>query len=157
MSKKNKKNKKSKKANSKKSTQKGLQENCESGKCECNSYNLDSKDLGTESSDNSELKTINCTQSICEEDYTCEGEHPEDRIFADKKFINELANVQTLYFDRLALDLKLNELGNDLLFDYIYNSGHDICFEEYLENMGKTYKECTEQGCQGKMCSEKED
>lgn len=74
--------------------------------------------------------------------YTPQGQHPEDRIFKDKSFINELQKVQDLYFDALAKDLGLNEVGNDFLFDYVYNSEHDLCFDEWLERFGKNYEDC---------------
>lgn len=76
---------------------------------------------------------------ITEKQYTSKDEHPEDRIYAVKKFINELENVQTFYFNELFLELNLKDEGSDLLFDYIFNEKGEIEFEEYLQKLGKTY------------------
>lgn len=78
---------------------------------------------------------------ITEKHYTEDNRHPEDRIFEVKKFINELENVQTFYYNQLLLELDLNQKGDDFLFDYIFNSDHKDTFEEYLEKMGKNYSE----------------
>lgn len=68
--------------------------------------------------------------------------HPEDRIFAVKKFINELSNVQDFYFNQLLLDSGLKDEVNDYLFDYIFNEEGELDdFEHYLINLGKTYEE----------------
>jgi len=71
--------------------------------------------------------------------YTHEGEHPEDRIFKDKQYINRLQEHIDLVFDHLVHDLGLNEQGKDWLFDYIYNEEHDIDFEEYLDKYDVRY------------------
>lgn len=71
--------------------------------------------------------------------YTHEGEHPEDRIFKDKQYINRLQEHIDLVFDHLVHDLGLNEQGKDWLFDYIYNSDHDIDFIEYLDKYDVRY------------------
>lgn len=76
---------------------------------------------------------------ITEKHYTDKNEHPEDRIFATKNFINELENVQTFYYNQLLLDLNLNEEANDYLFDYVYNENAEISFEEYLNKLNKSY------------------
>lgn len=78
---------------------------------------------------------------ITEKHYINKDEHPEDRIYSVKKFINEIENVQTFYFNQLFLDLNLKNEGSDLLFDYIFNEDGEIEFEEYLEKLGKTYEE----------------
>lgn len=78
---------------------------------------------------------------ITEKHYTEGNRHPEDRIFEVKKFINELESVQTFYYNQLLLELNLNQKGDDLLFDYVFNSDHKDTFEEYLDKMGKTYTE----------------
>jgi hypothetical protein len=41
----------------------------------------------------------------------------------------------------LFVDLNLKDEGNDFLFDYIFNESGDVEFEEYLQNLGKTYDE----------------
>lgn len=71
--------------------------------------------------------------------YTHEGEHPEDRIFKDKQYINRLQGHIDLVFDHLVHDLGLNAEGKDWLFDYIYNEDHDIDFEEYLDKYDVRY------------------
>lgn len=78
---------------------------------------------------------------ITEKHYTDKNEHPEDRIFAVKNFINELENVQTFYYNQLLLDLNLNEEANDYLFDYVYNENGELSFEEYLNKLNKSYDE----------------
>ena len=43
-------------------------------------------------------------------------------------------------FDKLAKDLRLNESGNDWLFDYIYNCDNEsMDFEEYINEAGAEY------------------
>jgi len=71
--------------------------------------------------------------------YTHEGEHPEDRIFKDKQYINRLQKHIDLVFDHLVHDLGLNERGKDWLFDYVFNEDHDIDFEEYLDKYDVRY------------------
>jgi hypothetical protein len=46
---------------------------------------------------------------ITEKQYTNKDEHPEDRIYSVKKFIKELENVQTFYFNELFVDLNLKD------------------------------------------------
>jgi hypothetical protein len=73
-----------------------------------------------------------------------EKPHIEDEIFRVKKFINELTNVQTAYFDKLVQDYNFNEKGNDWLFDYIFNSGEDgeiMDFEEYVNHFNINMEE----------------
>lgn len=71
--------------------------------------------------------------------YTPQGDHPEDRIFRDKEFINKLSEVQNKYFDELVADLSLSQEGSDLLFDYVYNEDHSLCFDEWLLKLGRNY------------------
>lgn len=71
--------------------------------------------------------------------YTHEGEHPEDRIFKDKQYINRLQEHIDLVFDHLVHDLGLNEQGKDWLFDYIYNEDYNIDFVEYLAKYDVRY------------------
>jgi hypothetical protein len=77
---------------------------------------------------------------ITEKHYTDKNEHPEDRIFAVKKFINELSNVQDFYFNQLLLELNLNDDAHDYLFDFIFNEDKEIEFEDYLDGLGKKYE-----------------
>jgi len=67
--------------------------------------------------------------------------HPEDLIYDVKGFIKELAIVQDLYFDSLVKTLKLDSVGEDFLFDYVYNHTGDECFDEYLDLYGRTYND----------------
>jgi hypothetical protein len=78
---------------------------------------------------------------ITEKHYTDKNEHPEDRIFAVKNFINELENVQTFYYNQLLLNLNLKEEADDYLFDYVYNENAELSFEEYLNRINKSYDE----------------
>ena len=65
--------------------------------------------------------------------------HPEDDIFRVKTFINQLSEVQEERFGALAKSLGLSGEGTDLLFDYVYNSDDERCFDEYLTEMGMDY------------------
>ena len=64
--------------------------------------------------------------------------HPEDLIYEARQFIKELETVQDFYFNALAEKIKINELGNAYLFDYVFNSDKDttLDFEQYLEGFG---------------------
>ena len=78
---------------------------------------------------------------ITEQHYTTRNEHPEDRIFKDKEYINRLQNHIDEVYKQLSLDLRLNDEGREFLFDYLYNEDKDIEFEEYLNNLGYRYDE----------------
>jgi len=78
---------------------------------------------------------------ITEKHYTNKNEHPEDKIYKVKSFINELSNVQDFYFNQLLIDLNLKDEIHDYLFDYLFNEDGSTTFSEYLEGLGKTYKE----------------
>lgn len=78
---------------------------------------------------------------ITEKHYTDKNEHPEDKIYEVKKFINELENVQTFYYNQLLLDLNLKPEADDYLFDYVYNENHNLSFDEYLNKLGKSYEQ----------------
>lgn len=62
----------------------------------------------------------------------------QDKIAAAKTFINELANVQDLYYHTLMVELGLNkdDRTEDFLFDYVFNSGKEETFVEYLGRHG---------------------
>jgi hypothetical protein len=78
--------------------------------------------------------------TITEGHYTKFNEHPEDRIYRDKEYIQRLQRHIDSVYDLLAADLRLNEQGTDWLFDYVYNSDdNDIEFEEYLDNYSIKY------------------
>ena len=79
---------------------------------------------------------------ITEKHYTDKNEHPEDRIYSVKKFINELSNVQDYYFNQLVLELNLNSKGSDWLFDYVFNDHNNYDdFEHYLSEYSMDYKD----------------
>ena len=62
----------------------------------------------------------------------------QDKIAAAKTFINELATVQDLYYHTLMVELGLNkdDRTEDFLFDYVFNSGKEETFIEYLGRHG---------------------
>lgn len=72
-------------------------------------------------------------------------QHPEDKIYHVKQFINNLQTVEQEKFDALSNELHMNKRGDDFLFDYIFNSGQDTkeSFGEYLEGFGTTIEEMT--------------
>lgn len=74
----------------------------------------------------------------------------EDKIWKVREFIQELEKVQEVYFDNLFEELNEDNFSNEFeseedanewLFDYIFNSGADKMFEEYLEDHGKEIDE----------------
>jgi hypothetical protein len=80
--------------------------------------------------------------TINQSHYTKFKEHPEDRIFRDREYIQRLQGHIDSVYELLAADLRLNEKGTDWLFDYVYNSDNEkIEFEEYLEKYGVKYED----------------
>ena len=80
--------------------------------------------------------------TITKEHYTKLNEHPEDRIYRDKEYIQRLQRHIDSVYEELAKDLRLNEQGTDWLFDYVYNEDNkDIMFEEYLEKYDVKYED----------------
>ena len=74
--------------------------------------------------------------------YTRQNEHPEDRIFKDKEYINRLQKHIDEVYEELARDLRVNMDGKDYLFDYIFNEmNNDLEFEGYLHKLGHRYDE----------------
>jgi len=74
------------------------------------------------------------------ENYTPDGMHPEDAIYKVKTFINELQKVQEKYFNELVDDLNIDKIGEEWLFDYIYNGDDEYDgFDHYIEKSGKKY------------------
>ena len=71
--------------------------------------------------------------------------HPEDSIYKVKTFINELQKVQDLYFNQLLDELSLNKLGQDYLFDYIFNCDDPRLddFSHYLSDFKRNYDQMT--------------
>lgn len=79
---------------------------------------------------------------ITEQHYTRLNEHPEDRIFRDKEYINRLQKHIDEVYEELARDLRVNMEGKDYLFDYIFNEDDkDLEFEDYLHRLGYGYDE----------------
>jgi len=66
------------------------------------------------------------------------GAH-EDQIAKTREFIQELGRVQDLYYETLKTELNfLSAKGEEFLFDYIFNSGEETTFEEYLDKFNVT-------------------
>lgn len=81
---------------------------------------------------------------ITEQHYTRLNEHPEDRIFRDKEYINRLQKHIDEVYEELSRDLRVNMEGKDYLFDYIFNEDDkDLEFEDYLNKLGHRYDEMT--------------
>jgi hypothetical protein len=81
--------------------------------------------------------------TIKESHYTKFNEHPEDRIFRDREYIQRLQRHIDSVYDLLANDLRLNQKGQDWLFDYVFNEdSKDIEFEEYLAKYNVKYEDC---------------
>ena len=81
---------------------------------------------------------------ITEQHYTRQNQHPEDRIFKDKEYINRLQKHIDEVYEELARDLRVNMEGKDYLFDYIFNEDdNDLEFEDYLNKLGHRYDEMT--------------
>ena len=79
---------------------------------------------------------------ITEQYYTTQNEHPEDRIFRDKEYINRLQKHIDEVYEELARSLRVNMEGKDYLFDYIFNEDdNDLQFEDYLNKLGHRYDE----------------
>ena len=78
---------------------------------------------------------------ITKKHYTLDKQHPEDRIFRDKEYINRLQKHIDSVYELLAYDLRINEKGKELLFDYVYNEDREITFEEFLQKIGVDYDE----------------
>ena len=79
--------------------------------------------------------------TITEKHYTVKGEHPVDRIFKDKEYINRLQKHLDKVFNKLARHLDLNEKGNQWLFDYVFNEDHSKDFEEYIDIYNLNYSD----------------
>jgi hypothetical protein len=82
------------------------------------------------------------SSTITKEHYTKFNEHPEDRIFRDREYIQRLQKHIDSVYDLLANDLRLNQKGQDWLFDYVFNEdSNDIEFEEYLDKSNVKYED----------------
>ena len=79
---------------------------------------------------------------ISKQYYSIQNEHPEDRIFRDKEYINRLQKHIDEVYEELARDLRVNMEGKDYLFDYVFNEmNNDLEFEDYLHKYGHRYDE----------------
>lgn len=77
---------------------------------------------------------------ITKRHYTKDGRHPEDVIYQERQFIREINKIVNTKFEKLVKDLRLDEVGTDWLFDYIYNCDNEsVSFEEYLAEAGLDY------------------
>jgi hypothetical protein len=71
--------------------------------------------------------------------YTPQGQHPEDRIYTDKQYINRLQIHMGEVFQQLARDLRLNQEGEEMLFDFVYNEEKACEFSDILNQAGVNY------------------
>ena len=55
-------------------------------------------------------------------------------IFKNKLLISELSKIQDLYLTTLSQELNLNELGEEWLFDYLFNEDKGRTFEQYVKD-----------------------
>ena len=76
------------------------------------------------------------TYNMMKENNSITKEH-EDLIYRNRAFIQELGRVQDLYYETLTTELGLSDKSEEFLFDYIYNSGEETSFEEYLAKFGE--------------------
>jgi hypothetical protein len=70
----------------------------------------------------------------------------EDKIYAAKKFNNELQKVMDERYELLKRELKLAVELEEYLFDYVYNETEEIMFEEYLAKYGKKFEKYIHKG-----------
>jgi hypothetical protein len=71
--------------------------------------------------------------------YTPQGQHPEDRIYADKQYINRLQEHMQHVFRRLTQDLRINKEGEEMLFDFVFNEEKPMEFSDLLAQAGISY------------------
>lgn len=85
--------------------------------------------------------------------YTTQNEHPEDRIYRDKEYINRLQKHIDEVYEELARDLRVNMEGKDYLFDYIFNEDdNNLEFEDHLHKLHRTYDEMVFRKRKSKFC-----
>jgi hypothetical protein len=78
--------------------------------------------------------------TVTQKHYSRFNGHLEDLIYKDKQYIVRLQTHIHSVYERLAQDLKLNEHGKDLLFDFIFNFDDlDIEFEEFINRYNVVY------------------
>lgn len=83
---------------------------------------------------------VGISSTINDSHYTPQGDHPEDRIYRDKAYIQRLQTHIDEVYEALEGDLNLKEDQN-WLFDYIYNEEDNIEFEDYLSKFKVQYDE----------------
>ena len=103
-------------------------------------------DIPSDVSINDVIQAI-CKQFNCEaskgsycgnpqiEQFVDEKNETEKKINKTKQFVNMLSKIQDHCFQRLANELTFNDKGEEMLFDYVYNSGEEgsyLNFEEWL-------------------------
>ena len=76
------------------------------------------------------------TYNMMKENNSITKEH-ENLISKYRWSIQELGRVQDLYYETLTTGLGLSDKAEEFLFDYIYNSGEETSFEEYLAKFGE--------------------
>lgn len=67
--------------------------------------------------------------------------HIDDLIYDTKKFIFNLSRIQDQYFKDLVERLDLTDMGEEWLFDYVFNHSKDETFEEYIVRHNRTMDE----------------
>lgn len=67
--------------------------------------------------------------------------HPEDLIYKTKQFIDNLSRIQDQEFNALSKELGLTAIGEEFLFDYVFNHNARESFDEYLSLYGRTFGE----------------
>jgi len=76
--------------------------------------------------------------TIIREHYTLSGEHPEDRIYRDKEYINRLTNHMNSIVAGMVRSLRLTAEGEEQLLAYVFEKT-DVDFEEYIQSKGLRY------------------
>lgn len=79
--------------------------------------------------------------TITKAHYTPQGEHPEDRVYRDKEYVQRLHRHIDEVFEKLAQDLQVNKKGREWLFDYLYNEEENTELEDYLLHRKVLYKD----------------
>jgi hypothetical protein len=78
--------------------------------------------------------------TITRKHYTTLGEHPEDRIYADKQHIQRLNTYINSIIFSLADSLRLTMQAEETLKAFL-NDPSDLSFEEYLEDRNIRYED----------------
>lgn len=112
-------------------------------------------DIPSDVSINDVIQAI-CKQFNCEaskgkycgnpqiEQFVDQSDEIEAKINETKRFVNMLSRLQDHCFERLVTELTFNDKGEEMLFDYVYNSGEEglyLNFEEWVSFYKYTTKE----------------